>query len=147
MDWLIKMFLTFYWSFMIWVVYWNSSVPAPYLSFPKQEGTTTVNGYCPFRLSGTSYKILAKVLASRLQWNFPSVIFLSQGAFDSGRQILYWVLVANECVDSPYKASERGLICDVDLQKVLTKYFGISCFAFFAGWVLGSSGEIGSRLA
>ena len=66
---------------------------------------------------GSVYKILAKVLAGRLQKVLPNIISMDQGAFVKRRQILDGVLVANECVHSRNKDKIPGLICKLDLEK------------------------------
>lgn len=62
------------------------------------------------------YKILAKVLASRLQKVLPCLIS-NQGAFVHGRQILDGVLIANECIHSRTRQRRPGLIYKLDLEK------------------------------
>lgn len=63
-------------------------------SFPRSLGANKVKDYRPFSLISSIYKILAKVLAGRLQNVMPSIISQSQGAFINGRQVLDRVLIA-----------------------------------------------------
>jgi hypothetical protein len=62
---------------------------------------------------GSVYKILAKVLASRLKQVLGALISNSQNAFIGRRQILDSVLIANKCLDS----KTSGVLCKVDLEK------------------------------
>lgn len=52
----------------------------------------------PISLISNIYKILAKILASRLQKVLPTIISMAQGAFVDGRQIPDEILIANECI-------------------------------------------------
>lgn len=84
---------------------------------PKKEGEIGIKDYKPISLLGSIYKILAKVLAGRIQKILPSIISNEQGTFVKGRQILDDILVANECMHSRYKDRLPGLICKLDLEK------------------------------
>ena len=70
---------------------------------------------------GTVYKILAKVLAARLQKILPCIISEEQGAFIKGRQILDGILTASECVHARDKERKPGLICRLDLGKAFDR--------------------------
>lgn len=58
---------------------------------PKKSGATSIKDFRPISLIGCVYKILPKVLASRLL-KMPELISLTQGAFVCGRQLLDGVL-------------------------------------------------------
>ena len=52
---------------------------------PKKGGEIGMRDFGPISLIGSIYKILAKVLARRLQKVLPSIISKEQGAFVKGR--------------------------------------------------------------
>ena len=57
------------------------------------------------------FKILAKVLASRLRLVIGKVVGPYQHLFVAGRHILDAALVANECVDACLKSNLPIIIC------------------------------------
>jgi hypothetical protein len=55
---------------------------------PKDKNENTFDRFRPISFYNASYKILAKILASRLKPLLPIIILPNQGGFVSNRQIL-----------------------------------------------------------
>lgn len=74
----------------------SKSTGASFLTLiPKINGVECLKDFRPINLISSIYKILAKVLARRLQKVMPSIISFAQGAFVHGRQILDGVIIVN----------------------------------------------------
>ena len=68
-------------------------------------------------LVGGVYKIIAKVLTTRLRTIMIYIISSSQNAIMKNRQIHNPVLIANEYLDSRLKTSLLGLLSKLDVKK------------------------------
>jgi len=74
----------------------------------------SLNQYRPISLLGSLYKLLSKVLASRLSNEMNSIISVSQSAFLKGRHLVDGVLIINEVVDLAKRENRECLIFKVD---------------------------------
>uniref|UniRef100_A0A2N9II99 Uncharacterized protein n=1 Tax=Fagus sylvatica TaxID=28930 RepID=A0A2N9II99_FAGSY len=96
----------------------EKSLNATFVSLiPKKTDALEVKDFRPISLVGSTYKILAKLLANQLKVVFPKIISASQNAFVQGRQILDSVLIASECLDSRLKSGDPGVLCKLDVEK------------------------------
>ena len=84
---------------------------------PKKSQTSKISNYRPIGLVTNLYKIIAKVLLGRLSKVLQDTIYLTQGAFIQGRQILNVVLIANEVVDEKRRSREEGVVFKIDFEK------------------------------
>ena len=75
----------------------------------------------PISLTGSIYKLIAKVLANRLKKVMNKLVNSVQNAFVEGRQIIYASLIANEVIDSMLKKKEKGVLCKLDIEKAYDK--------------------------
>ncbi|GJV41128.1 RNA-directed DNA polymerase, eukaryota [Tanacetum coccineum] len=71
----------------------------------------------PFSLIGCIYKVISKILASRLACVIHKVIWPNQTAFLLGRQILDGALIAYEIFNYVKKVNKKLLLLKVDFEK------------------------------
>ncbi|RVW23579.1 LINE-1 retrotransposable element ORF2 protein [Vitis vinifera] len=84
---------------------------------PKKEEAEDLGDFRPISLLGGLYKLMAKVLANRLKKVIGKVVSHDQNAFVTGRQILDSSLIANEVIDFWNKKGNKGVICNLDIEK------------------------------
>ena len=84
---------------------------------PKTTNPQTLNDYRPISLIGCVYKIVSKILATKLARVLPHLIDERQTTFLKGRHILHGVMIANEViVEAKYKKNPC-MIFKVDFEK------------------------------
>ena len=110
---IMKVFKEFYKSGII-----NGITNETYICLiPKKLNSCRVKDFRPISLVTCLYKVIAKVLAKRLQTVLGETISKSQGALVAGRQILDVVLVANEAIEDYRRCKKEGLVVKIDLEK------------------------------
>lgn len=84
---------------------------------PKVEGATDLKDFRPISMVGCIYKIIAKIMATRLKRVMPFLVGETQSAFIMGRQILDGALIANEVVQWAKKNKKEVALMKLDFHK------------------------------
>ena len=117
---------------------------------PKEKGANSFNRFKPISLCNTSYKIITKIIATRLKRILPGIIPENQGGFIKGRKILDNIILVQEAIHSSFQRNEKGMAIKLDLANafdrvrhdflfaVMTK-FGFS--QAFISWIKGCVGD------
>ena len=84
---------------------------------PKVENPTSIKEFRPISMVGAIYKIISKILSSRLKEVIAPLIDESQSAFVGNRQILDGVLIANESLRWLKNKKIHGTLIKLDFQK------------------------------
>jgi hypothetical protein len=88
---------------------------------PKVKNANTFDRHHPISLCNASYKILAKITASRLKHLLPKIILPNQGGFVSDRQIWDNIILVQEAIHTSVTNKEKGMIIKIDMEMPLTE--------------------------
>ncbi|KAK2449806.1 hypothetical protein QL285_008962 [Trifolium repens] len=100
----------------------NSCLPKSLCSYfltliPKVSSPQALGDFSPISLLGCLYKLVAKVLVSRLAKVVDLLIPNTQSAFIKGRQLVDGVVVVSEVIDFAKRSGKECLILKVDFEK------------------------------
>ena len=96
----------------------NRGVNETYITLiPKKYCSCRISDFRLISLITSLYKIISKVLVSRLKAVLDSTISKNQGAFVANRQILDVALVANEVVEDVRATRRKGVVFKIDFEK------------------------------
>lgn len=84
---------------------------------PKKDNPQKIGDYTPISLSDCMYKVLAKLLANKIQKVIKKVGSEFQMGFVQNCQILDGVVIANELVDDVRTSNKSTLLFIVDIKK------------------------------
>jgi hypothetical protein len=115
---------------------------------PKDKNVNTFDRFRPISLCNASYKLLAKIIASRLKPLLPRIILPNQGGFVSNRQIWDNIILVQEAIHTSVTNKEKGMIIKIDMVNAFDRvnheflYEVLSKFGFqnpsFPGSLLAS---------
>ena len=84
---------------------------------PKVKDPMSLEEYMPISLVGAIYKIISKVLASRMKSVLHRIIYCSQYAFLKDRGLLESIVLANKVMEDLRKEKKFGIVIKVDYVK------------------------------
>ncbi|XP_071713248.1 uncharacterized protein [Rutidosis leptorrhynchoides] len=84
---------------------------------PKKSCPMGLGDFRPISLTGSYYKIIAKMLSNRLRKVVPYLVGPEQSAFLRGRFILYGALIINESLDYLKAKKQKSFVFKVDFEK------------------------------
>ncbi|KAJ0434710.1 putative RNA-directed DNA polymerase [Helianthus annuus] len=84
---------------------------------PKTRDPKSVSDFRPISLIGVIYKVIAKVLATRIKKVIPSVVASVQTAFVEGRLIFDGPIITSEIISWAKKKHQKIFVFKVDFEK------------------------------
>ena len=106
---------------------------------PKEKGANNFNRFRPISLCNTGYKIITKIIASRLKRILPKIIPDNQGGFIKGRKILDNIILVQEAIHSSCQRKEKGMIIKLDLANAFDRVKHEFLFAVMAKFGFSSA--------
>jgi exonuclease III len=88
---------------------------------PKEGQAQHPQQYRPIALCNIIYKLLTKVIASRLKPILPTIISPEQSGYVEGRQIMDSIILAHEVIHSLQKTKTPGMLLKLDISKAFDK--------------------------
>eukprot|EP00253_Pinus_taeda_P024433 PITA_24433 len=108
---------------------------------PKTEEAKTPEKFRPIALCNVIYKIISKIIASRLKTILPGIISEEQSGYVEGRQIFDNILLAQEMIHSLHSRKVAGMLMQLDLSKAYDKVSWryleavLKAFGFSSTWI------------
>jgi hypothetical protein len=84
---------------------------------PKIKGANSTDKFQPISLCNVIYKIVSKLIGSRLNPILSIIISQEKGGFVEGRKILDRIVVAHETIHSLNISKKYGMIMKLDMSK------------------------------
>jgi len=108
---------------------------------PKAEESNTPDKYRPIALCNIIYKIISKVIATRLKPLLPLIISSEQSGYVEGRQITDGIILTHEIIHSLKQSKKPGMMLKIDLSKAFDSLSWVyiqkilTAFGFAPSWV------------
>jgi hypothetical protein len=108
---------------------------------PKENHTTSPSHFRPISLCNVIYKLLTKIIATRLKPILPFIIFRNNLVMWKAGQILDSVILAHEVIHSLHSTKSPGMLLKLDLSKAFDKLSWsylkstLLAFGFEPNWV------------
>jgi exonuclease III len=108
---------------------------------PKENNSTSPSQFRPIALCNVIYKLLTKIIATRLKPILPFLISPEQSGYVEGRQIMDSVILAHEVIHSLHSTKTPGMLLKLDLSKAFDKLSwnylrsSLLAFGFDPAWV------------
>eukprot|EP00253_Pinus_taeda_P010319 PITA_10319 len=108
---------------------------------PKTEEAKTPDKFRPIALCNVIYKIISKLIASRMKTILPGIISEEQSGYVEGRQIFDNILLAQEMIHSLHSRKIAGMLMQLDLSKAYDKVSWryleaiLKAFGFCSSWI------------
>jgi len=108
---------------------------------PKGEDSNTPDKYRPIALCNMIYKIISKVIATRLKPLLPLIISPEQSGYVEGRQITDGIILTHELIHSLKLTKKPGMLLKLDLSKAFDSLSWVYiqkiliAFGFAHSWV------------
>jgi hypothetical protein len=88
---------------------------------PKEKGENSFNKFRPISLCNIGYKVISKVIASRLKGFLSNLIPENQGGFVQGRQIVDNIILVQEALHLSLKRKDKGMIVKLDFANAFDR--------------------------
>jgi len=88
---------------------------------PKENRPSSFSRFQPISLCNSTYKIISKILATRLKPLLPSLISENQGGFLPNRHITDSILLVQEAIHSSLTRKEKGFVLKLDLANAFDR--------------------------
>ena len=88
---------------------------------PKEKNPLSMERFHPISLCNTSYKILTKILATRMKKIMAKIISKTQGVFIAGRQIMDNIIIVQEAIHSILECKQQGMAIKLDMENTFNR--------------------------
>jgi len=108
---------------------------------PKAEESNTPDKYRPIALCNIIYKIVSKVIATRLKPLLPLIISPEQSGYVEGWQIMDGIILTHEIIHSLKQTKKPSMLLKIDLSKAFDSISWVyiqkilAAFGFSPSWV------------